>query len=120
MRHKDPTAKTYDGSFDRSKFDKERHIKGMNFLFSLKTPCAKCGETRPHIIQFHHINPADKEHDMARIKKYPADVVISEVKKCVCLCANCHFEYHFFYGNKPKDPVGTLEEYLNMKFEIKE
>ena len=38
--------------------------------------------------------------------------VINEAKKCVCLCANCHKEYHYLYGIRPEHPVETLEEYL--------
>jgi hypothetical protein len=100
----------------RAEIDKARNDKGREFLFSLKTPCAKCGEARPYVIQFHHIDPSTKVGGIGMMKKYPKEVLIAEVKKCVCLCANCHFEYHFTYGNKPKDPVGTLEEYLNVKF----
>ena len=40
-------------------------------------------------------------------------LVIAEVKKTVCLCANCHKEFHHFYGIKPLNPVKDLEEYLN-------
>jgi hypothetical protein len=71
----------------------------------------KCGETRKCSIQFHHINPDDKEVSLShgsigkeRIKK--------EVKKCICLCANCHLEFHYIYGHKPNNPEKDLEEYL--------
>lgn len=101
---------------DRAELDKVRNDRGRDFLFSLKTPCAKCGEARPYVIQFHHIDPSTKVGGIGTMKKYPKDVLIAEVRKCVCLCANCHFEYHFTYGNNPKDPVGSLEEYLQMKF----
>ena len=105
---------------DRKAYDKTRNDRGREFLFSLKTPCAKCGETRPHVLQFHHIDPSTKTATICAIKKYPSDVIIAEVEKCVCLCANCHFEFHFLYGNKPKNPVGALEEYLQTTFENKE
>lgn len=41
--------------------------------------------------------------------------VIAEVKKCVCLCANCHKEFHYLYGINPKNPVEKLEHYLREK-----
>jgi hypothetical protein len=28
------------------------------------------------------------------------------------LCRNCHKEFHYFYGTKPKKPVESLSEYL--------
>ena len=37
-----------------------------------------------------------------------------EVSKCVCLCANCHREFHYFYGVVPNDPINQLAEYLDI------
>jgi len=76
----------------------------------LKTPCAKCGEKRLIAIEFHHIEPSKKNFTISQSRNL--DAVREEAKKCICLCANCHKEYHFIYGKKPKDPVGSLEEYL--------
>ena len=36
----------------------------------------------------------------------------NEIKKCVCLCSNCHDEFHYFYGDHPNDPVEALTKYL--------
>lgn len=77
-----------------------------------KQPCAKCGETRLHLIQFHHIDPKTKEFCIGASHKRTEELE-KEVKKCVCLCANCHAEYHFFYGRNPKNPIETLQAYLH-------
>lgn len=97
------------------KGDKIRASKRQEFLDTLKTPCVKCGETRVWCIQFHHKDPSEKTFtisDGASLHKSKEDV-INEVKKTVCLCANCHKEFHYFYGLKPLKPIEDLQEYLN-------
>lgn len=93
---------------------KEREQQRREKLFSLydeiKTPCAKCGESRLYVVEFHHIDPSEKEHTISQMRNL--NLVREEAKKCVCLCANCHAEFHHFYGKHPDDPVGSLEEYL--------
>ena len=81
-----------------------------------KHPCEKCGEQRLYLIQFHHIDPNTKSFCIgASATSRQDDILEAEVKKCVCLCSNCHDEFHYFYGNKPKYPIEALEEYLGRK-----
>ena len=99
---------------EKIKGERIRMDNRQKFLDTLKTPCVKCGENRVYVIQFHH-----KDHNLktfsigegANYHKSKEDV-INEAKKCVCLCANCHKEYHYLYGIRPERPVETLEEYL--------
>ena len=84
---------------------------------SLKTPCAKCGETRKYVLDFHHIDPKEKSFNInKKTSKSDFSIIENEVKKCICLCRNCHMEYHFFYGLNPDDPRETLNEYLNERW----
>ena len=95
--------------------DRIRMNNRQKFLDSLKTPCAKCGESRPWVIQFHHVNPDAKIFGVAdgtKVHKSKEDV-IAECSKCVCLCANCHKEFHHLYGQKPKNPTDDLKEYID-------
>ena len=90
-----------------------RKLKRDEFLAKWRKPCQKCGEQRPYLIQFHHIDPTTKEFNVstsAGNKK--TEIVEEEVKKCVCLCSNCHDEFHYFYGANPEDPVNAIKEYL--------
>ena len=82
------------------------------FVESLKTECCKCGEDRPWVIQFHHVNPADKEFAIAAFGTRSKSTIWKEVAKCVCLCSNCHDEFHHFFGHRPIDPAEALDEYL--------
>ena len=82
-------------------------------LDDLKTPCVKCGETRKYVIDFHHIDPSNKSFSIMDTMCRSEVAVKAEIEKCVCLCRNCHQEFHHFYGLRPKHSVEALEEYLN-------
>lgn len=94
---------------DRLRADNYREL-----LDKLKTPCAKCGEDKIYLLTFHHIDPNTKEFtlgDGRSVHKSKEDV-IREAKKCVCLCRNCHAEFHYFYRQVPLNPIADLNEYL--------
>lgn len=84
----------------------------QSFIESLKTECCKCGEDRPWVIQFHHVNPSEKEFNISSSGTRSRAAIWKEVSKCVCLCSNCHDEFHHFFGNRPVDPIGSLDLYL--------
>ena len=72
--------------------------------------CAKCGESRGYVLDFHHIDPTQKENTIARMTSNKSNLndIQKEVDKCIVLCANCHREFHHF----EKINNLTLEEYL--------
>lgn len=74
----------------------ERYREKKNFIDTQKTKCAKCGDDRPYVLDFHHRDPNEKEFTIGKIKKKDCDVLQSEIDKCVILCANCHREFHYF------------------------
>ena len=97
---------------NRVGYARRERVKG-ELLAKWRKPCQKCGEQRLYLIQFHHIDPTTKEFNVstsAGNKK--TEIVEEEVKKCVCLCSNCHDEFHYFYGKNPEDPVNAIKEYL--------
>ena len=63
------------------------------------------------MLDYHHINPKEKETTISRMiaNRYTMDKIEVEMKKCIVLCANCHREFHYFNSLNPKL---TLEEYL--------
>jgi DNA-directed RNA polymerase subunit RPC12/RpoP len=73
--------------------------------------CGKCGEKREYVLDFHHLNPNEKDETVARMTSncYRIEKVLNEISKCVVLCSNCHREFHHFntkYGT-------SLDDYLN-------
>lgn len=91
-----------------------RHLEHSRFVESLKTSCDKCGENRAYVIEFHHINPSTKEFTIGASKQWGKERLENEAKKCVCLCKNCHAEFHYLYGKQPEEPVKALSEYLGV------
>lgn len=88
--------------------------KHFNFINSFKTPCVKCGESRFYVIDFHHVDPNQKLFSISDGQKAhkSKEEVINEIKKCVCLCKNCHKEFHYFYGVKSEHLKEDLDKYL--------
>lgn len=85
--------------------------KRDEFINSIKTPCVKCGEQRLHVIQFHHINANEKVNPVSSFNT--KEKILEEAAKCVCLCANCHTEFHYLYGKDKGDKSEQLREYLS-------
>lgn len=84
------------------------------WIRSCKTDCVKCGESRKHIIDFHHIDPSKKKINFgtnSTVSKGKMSL-IDEMLKCICLCRNCHADFHYIYGTTPTSPVESLTEYL--------
>lgn len=76
-----------------------------------KDTCAKCGENRGYVLDYHHIDPTEKENTVARMtsNNYTLDKVMDEIQKCICLCSNCHREFHYL---EHKNNI-TINDYLN-------
>ena len=97
-------------------YQKVRRKENKEKLYAYKSPCAKCGEERVYVIDFHHSDPNTKLFNISTAGSRHTEVEIAEeVKKCVCLCRNCHQEFHHFFGRQPERPVESLTEYLEDK-----
>lgn len=90
---------------------KKYQTSRLELLWSLKTPCVKCGEERKCSIDFHHIDPTTKTVTLSSSSVGKAKI-LDEVTKCICLCKNCHSEFHYIYGHQPENPVEALRNYL--------
>lgn len=91
---------------------KEKYQERKSMIGEIKTStgCAKCGERRPYVLDFHHKDPSVKDTDIARMtsNRNKIEDIQKEIDKCVVLCANCHREFHHleFIENL------TIEEFL--------
>lgn len=57
--------------------------------------CALCGYNRCNeALELHHLNPKEKDFDIAANPCVSWDKTSAEIKKCILLCANCHREVH--------------------------
>jgi len=56
-------------------------------------PCVSCRNNNHNLIQWHHIDPSEKDRTIFS-GGYGEDRFWNEVLKCVPLCANCHVLIH--------------------------
>ena len=95
-----------------SAYMKAHYQQKKDVIQQLKSTCkcAKCGESRGYVLDYHHIDPSVKENTVARMtsNNYRLDTVMEEITKCVVLCSNCHREFHYLEDREQL----TLEKYL--------
>ena len=66
--------------------------------------CGICGYNKcTRALEFHHINPKEKEFGFSGYRKNNWMLLVKELKKCVCICSNCHREIHEGLINIPKN-----------------
>jgi predicted HNH restriction endonuclease len=98
----------------------KKHIKKYNQLIQewKSQGCKKCGETRAHIIDAHHVDPEIKNF-MVGTAARGIKITKEELKKCIPLCSNCHRDFHFLEkktGISIKEFVSSvLENYEDAK-----
>ena len=61
--------------------------------FKHNHPCVKCGCSKYYLIDFHHLNPAEKDFTISDNSHAKIETLMKEIDKCVSLCANCHREF---------------------------
>lgn len=61
--------------------------------YKRKHPCIVCGETAVECLDFHHLKDKDIEVSKLR-RKGSINRLITEISKCIVLCANCHRKVH--------------------------
>ena len=93
---------------------KQKYAKRREYVENIKAQlkCAKCGESRSYTLDFHHINPEEKDNTVSRMVSHSAneEKLKEEISKCICLCSNCHREFHYFNS---KDSNFLIENYIN-------
>ena len=97
-----------------SEYMKQQYAQKKNIIEEQKAQqkCAKCGESRGYVLDYHHLNPEEKETTIARMtsNRYNLEDIQKEIEKCIVLCANCHREFHHF---EKQNGITILEYLLN-------
>ena len=83
-------------------------------ITSRKDICVICGESRPWVLDFHHVDPSQKDFDISASTSRTEGEIDAEVAKCVCICSNCHRDFHHQYGKNPKQPKAAWDEYYKL------
>ena len=64
-------------------------------VYVLGGKCQCCGYDKCiQALDFHHVNPEEKEYNFNENANRSWDHTKEEIKKCLLVCANCHREIH--------------------------
>lgn len=87
----------YSDNKERQKSNVERNRNRYRQAFKVwknTLSCIVCGENFGPCLDFHHIND-DKDTEVSLLmSNMNLDAVVTELNKCVVLCANCHRKVH--------------------------
>lgn len=58
--------------------------------------CLVCGESDDSCLDAHHLDASAKEFNVGSAVRigFSVNRITDELKKCVCLCSNCHRKFH--------------------------
>lgn len=74
---------------------KSRTRRKEDMVYVMGDECQICGYHRSiHALEFHHINPQEKDFSFNKAESVAWNYIEPELKKCILLCANCHREVH--------------------------
>jgi len=59
--------------------------------------CEKCDESHPACLDFHHLEPSEKDHNISDMvpRGYSIERINEEIGKCILVCRNCHAKIHW-------------------------
>lgn len=111
-RNKEKGTRRSECKYCHSAYMKQKYQEKKNIIQELKSKCAcaKCGDTRGYVLDYHHLDPKQKNNTVARLTSNNSnlDKTFEEIEKCIVLCANCHREFHYFEKQKNI----TIQDYL--------
>ncbi len=85
-----------------SKYQIQRRIDLASWIVDYKKACkcSDCGIADYRCLDFHHINPKEKDSSIARMitDRLSKDSILLEINKCIVLCSNCHRIHHSSLG----------------------
>lgn len=76
---------------------KAKRIEIRKIFDSIRTHngCAFCDESEVCCLDFHHLDPAQKESSVSYLRFAKSkDRMLAEMRKCVVVCSNCHRKIH--------------------------
>ena len=78
----------------KSKLWKQNYRRNTHSFLKQKCVdgCVVCGEKDYRCLQFNHIDPEQKQHEISRMvaEQMPLSRIETELEKCEVVCANCH------------------------------
>lgn len=97
---------------------KWRNDTKQRMIDSFNGKCGICGyNTCPEALDFHHLDPSKKEFSFGQVRASCVSwkKIVIELRKCVCVCSNCHREVHYNLLPIPENIVRYNEEFTDYK-----
>lgn len=92
--------------------DRRKRIKGI-LINELGNKCCICGYNKYQgSLEFHHINPEEKDFTFGKMVSKSLAAIVSEIQKCVLVCSNCHKEVHAGLEELPKDVKRISQDFV--------
>ena len=90
---------------------KFRNNRKQLMLRGFDNKCQICGYNKcDSALEFHHLDPSQKEFGLCQTLNIKWNAIKEELKKCICVCANCHREIH-----EGLIELDTSKQYFNEK-----
>jgi hypothetical protein len=88
--------KTAAGKLSRFREHQNRYHHEKEWMSALKEKlvCVHCGENDYVALDFHHLDPSQKDYNIPQMWGLGLNRMKKEISKCSCLCANCHRKFH--------------------------
>ena len=100
--------KNYDYVKDWRKRTKLRAVKAFG------GKCGICGYNKCiSVLEFHHMDPTKKKFTIGSSNVTSWKKIVAELRKCVCLCSNCHTEVECGLTLVPLDIAVFNEEFAD-------
>lgn len=100
-----------------SQIMKDKYKENKQQLNELKKQgcCEKCGYNLcVEVLEYHHKEPEEKIDNVSKLITHSSLITsLTEIKKCILFCANCHREFHFLERNKENF---SLQDFLDNKY----
>lgn len=80
---------------NKAKINRQKTIDEFK-AFKQTLKCNRCPENRWWVLDFHHIDPLEKDNQVSvLVRKVSKERLMKEIKKCEVLCSNCHRDLHY-------------------------
>lgn len=117
-RSKEKGTRRSECKYCHTEYMKQAYKNKNDLVADIKSniACKKCGESKSYMLDFHHLDPSNKETTVARMisNAYRIDKILNEISKCIVFCSNCHREFHYLNDNFDV----TLDDYLNGNYSL--
>lgn len=89
---------------------KKQMVEWLN-NYKKQQKCSKCKEDRHYVLDFHHLDPNQKNIEVSNAIGSSILRTKEEIKKCIPLCRNCHAEFHYL----ERQNGITIKDYLDFE-----